>query len=248
RGCPRSPGPGARANRRGNSLLAGLTLGSGLLAGVGLGLGRLVGLLRLGLAGLGVLGLLLVLALVAVLGLLALGLVLLAGLLLALGGVRLRAAARLLKGLGEDLLLGRLGRGDLQLALGTRQALELLPVAGDLQDALHRLGRLRADLQPVLGPLGVNLDEARLLLRVVLADRLDGLAIPTGTRVGYHDPVVGGTDLAKALQSDLDGHGCGTPRSFALRFRRPRAIRVGADAAVAGFWGSGRGERVRPKQ
>src|SRR5690606_31467254 len=148
---------------------------------------------------------------------LALGLVLLAGLLLALGGVRLRAAARLLKGLGEDLLLGRLGRGDLQLALGTRQALELLPVAGDLQDALHRLGRLRADLQPVLGPLGVDLDEARLLLRVVLADRLDGLAIPTGARVGDDDPVVGVTDLAKALQSDLDGHVCGTPRSFALR-------------------------------
>src|SRR5690606_26790395 len=85
--------------------------------------------------------------------------------------------------------------------------LELLPVPGQLQQTLHRLGRLGADAQPVLHPLGVHLDVARLLLRVVLTDRLDRLAVTTGTGVGDDDTVVRLADLAEPHQLDLDGHG-----------------------------------------
>ena len=75
------------------------------------------------------------------------------------------------RGLEGGLLVG-LAAGDQHGRRG-RLALELLPVAGDLEDALDRLGRLRADTQPVGGAVGVDLDEGGVLLRVVLADRLD---------------------------------------------------------------------------
>src|SRR5215468_4165866 len=64
--------------------------------------------------------------------------------------------------------LGLLGPGwpargpGLRLTLAARQALELLPVAGDLEDLPHRVGRLRADGQPVLDTLAIDLDERRL--------------------------------------------------------------------------------------
>ena len=101
----------------------------------------------------------------------------------------------------------------------------------ELEQTLDRLGGLRADLQPVLCPVGVDLDEARLFLRVVLADRLDGLAIPTGTRVGNDDPVVRRTDLAKALELDLDGHGCGYSSVLSMQ-GWVHAVRVGTDAGT----------------
>ena len=71
------------------------------------------------------------------------------------------------------------------------------------------LGRLRADAEPVLRPLGVDLDERGVLLGVVLADLLDRPAVALGARVGDDDAVVRRADLAQALQTDLDGHGCG---------------------------------------
>ena len=43
-----------------------------------------------------------------------------------------------------------------------RQALELLPVTGDLQEHLDGLGRLGADAEPVLRPLGDEVDDRRL--------------------------------------------------------------------------------------
>src|SRR5699024_9175131 len=70
-----------------------------------------------------------------------------------------------------------------------------------------RLGRLRADTQPVLSPLGVELDVARVLLRVVLADRLDRTAVPPGAGVGDHDAVVRFADLADPRKLDLHSHG-----------------------------------------
>ena len=66
----------------------------------------------------------------------------------------LGSADGLLEGLVEDVELGALGLLDLQGALGARQALELLPVAGDLEDRLDGLGGLRAHAEPVLGPVG----------------------------------------------------------------------------------------------
>src|SRR5690606_5273743 len=154
---------GARANRRGSSRLVGLLLALGLRRGGSLGrLGGLGGLLR---------------GLVSLVGLLATALLLRGDGLD--GGLLVRGGERLV----EQLLLGLLLRARLQRAFGTGQALVLLPVTGDLEDALHRLGGQCADAQPVLGALGVDLDEARLFLGVVLADRLDGLAIPAGARV-----------------------------------------------------------------
>src|SRR5450756_2233839 len=97
------------------------------------------------------------------------------------------------------VLLVGLRLGGPQGALGAWQSLELLPVAGDGQQALDRVGRLRADREPVLRPLGVHLDERRLELRVVLADLLDGAPVTLGTRVGDDDPVVRFPDLAQAL-------------------------------------------------
>ena len=99
------------------------------------------------------------------------------GLLLG-GRPGLRLVGGVLERLVEDLGLVPLGLGHPQGALGARQALELLPVAGDLEDRLDGLGRLRADPQPVLRPVGGDLDERGLLLRVVLADLLDDLAVP----------------------------------------------------------------------
>ena len=87
--------------------------------------------------------------------------------------VGLGLAAGLLERLVEDARLVALRLGDPQGALGARQALELLPVTGDLEDRRDGLGRLRADAEPVLRPLGVDLDERGLLLGVVLADLLD---------------------------------------------------------------------------
>ena len=75
-----------------------------------------------------------------------------------------------------------------------------------LRIASDRLGRLRADAQPVLRPLGVDLDERGVLHRVVLADLLDRAAVPLGARVGDDDAVLRGAHLAQALELDLDSH------------------------------------------
>src|SRR5690606_35213498 len=91
-------------------------------------------------------------------------------------------------------LLGRLeqrGRGGLTL--------ELLPVAGLLQDGEHGLGRLGADTEPVRHTLAVDLDHRRVVRRVVLADLLDGPAVTAGAGVGDNDAVVRRTDLAQTL-------------------------------------------------
>ena len=106
--------------------------------------------------------------------------------------------------------LSRLGSVDLQGALGAREALELLPVTGDLEDRLDGLGRLRADAEPVLRPVGGRRRcSDGLLLGVVLADLLDDLAVALLARVDDDDAVLRHPDLAQALQTNLDGHVCG---------------------------------------
>src|SRR5688572_6752563 len=64
------------------------------------------------------------------------------------------------------------------------QALELLPVAGLGENRDHRLARLCADGEPVLYPLGVDLDARGLLLGVVETDVLDRPAVTLGACVG----------------------------------------------------------------
>src|SRR5688572_18510774 len=110
---------------------------------------------------------------------------------------------RLLRGVDLEvgLRLGGANRRD-----GVRVALELAPVAGQLEQSGDLLGRLRADAQPVLRTFGVDLDERGLLGGVVLADLFDDTAIALGARVGDDDAVVRRTDLAQALETDLDSH------------------------------------------
>src|SRR5699024_3272003 len=128
-----SPASGLSLGRAGPGGL-GLRLGGGL-GGLGCLLLRLLGGLRL----FGLLGLL----------------------RLALGGDRLRRrlALGLLERLVEPVELGGLGLGDLQRTVGALDALELLPITGHLEQLLDGLGGLGAHAQPVLGTLGVDLDE-----------------------------------------------------------------------------------------
>src|SRR6478609_8821301 len=195
-GRPPRPGarprraPGARGPRRASCsglALAGV-LGGDLLGGLGLG-GRALRGLRGGNLGRGLLGLL---------GLLGGG-------LLGHGGA-LGLARGLLERLVEDLELVALGLRGLQRALGARQALELLPVTGDLEDGLDGLGRLRADAEPVLRPVGGDVDVRRVLLGVVLPDLLEDATVALLARVDDDDAVLRHPDLAEALQTDLDRH------------------------------------------
>src|SRR5690554_4183213 len=119
---------------------------------------------------------------------------------LVLGGLH-RSGASLGGVLGADAL-------DAQGALGARQALELLPVAGHLEQRGDLLGGLGAHGEPVLRTLGVDVDERGLLGRVVLADLLDRPAITLLATVHDDDAVVRRADLAHALETDLDCH-CG---------------------------------------
>src|SRR5215467_7068141 len=128
-----------------------------------------------------------------------------------LGFGRLALGLEVLDGLGhrggERFLPVWPGGRRLQRALGAWQALELLPVAGDLQQPPDRIRRLSPYRQPVLSPVRVDLDERRVDLGVILADLLDGPPIPLGTGVGDDDPVKRRTDLSHALELDLDSHG-----------------------------------------
>src|SRR5690606_37682837 len=73
--------------------------------------------------------------------------------------------------------------GNLEGALGVLVALELAPVARNLEDRGGLLGRLSADGEPVLGTLGIDLDERGLLGGVVLTDLFDDTTVALGARV-----------------------------------------------------------------
>ncbi|VXB78280.1 hypothetical protein NOCARDAX2BIS_340081 [Nocardioides sp. AX2bis] len=169
----------------------------GLGLGVRLGLGLLGGLLRL----------------VRLVGLLRLG-----------RGSGTAGAVRLLQGLVEDVLLGALRLLDAQRALGARQALEGLPVAGDLEDRLDGLGRLGADAEPVLRPLGLHHHDGGLLLGLVPTDLLDHPAVALLTAVDDDDAVLRDPDLAQALQTNLDGHVCGVSSELVVWWGGPQRV------------------------
>ena len=96
----------------------------------------------------------------------------------------------------EEFLLGGLFRGNPEFTFGTGQALELLPVAGDLQQCQYRVGRLCAHAQPVLGPLGVDADQRGVFFGLVDANVFDDFAVTAGAGVGDHDTVLGVADFA----------------------------------------------------
>src|SRR6266699_3402528 len=184
--------------------LPGLSLpGLGL---PGLGLPGLslpgLGLARVSLAGLGLAVASLAVASLAVASLAVPGLHV-PGLRAAGPALALRRGAALRQRLGqrggENLLLVTARRSGLERSLGSGQALEALPVAGHLEQLAYRVGRLRADRQPVLRPVRIDLDQRGIRFRVVLPDLLDGTAISLGAGIGDNDPVVGLADLAHAL-------------------------------------------------
>src|SRR3954453_13121509 len=51
----------------------------------------------------------------------------------------------------------------------------------------HRVGRLRALLQPVVDPLGVDLHDRRLAARVVMSEDFDERAVARRARIGDDD-------------------------------------------------------------
>src|SRR6185503_2748883 len=147
---------------------------------------------------------------------LARGLALLGAFLGGLGGLALLGRSL------EALLLVRAWFGGAEGAFGPRFPGELLPVSGDLEQDPDRVGGLRAHREPVLHPLGVHFDERGIGLRVILADLLDSAPVALGARVRDDDPVVGLTDLAQALQLDLDSHGCGLLPALRCDAAEPR--------------------------
>src|SRR5690625_4294321 len=131
---------------------------------------------------------------------------------LLLGGLGLALLGLVLRGLdGGGLRLGGGLGGALlgaQRALGARQALGLLPVTGDLQQREDLLGGLGTHADPVLRPLGVDVDERGLLGGVVLADLLDGTAVALLAAV-HGDDAVRRAALAHAPEAAVDCRHCG---------------------------------------
>ena len=79
--------------------------------------------------------------------------------------------------------------------------------------------------------LGVDLDDRGVVLRVVLADLLDGTTVALGARVHDDDTVVRGADLAETLQTNLGSHVCGISCSETPGMK-PGKLRVSADCDV----------------
>src|SRR5699024_1327897 len=140
-----------------------------------------------------------------------------------LGG-RLRPCAPLLARRRAVLQRGRargvLGRGVLlrRAPAGGRggQAVGLLPVTGPAQESSDRIGGLCPHGQPVLHPLGIELDEARVLLGVVLTALLDRPAVTLVSGIGDDDTVLGRTDLSHTLELQFDSHWSGLSRNTVL--------------------------------
>src|SRR5262249_12187677 len=74
-------------------------------------------------------------------------------------------------------------------AQGTRAARPLSRQVFRLQQLLHRLGGLPALAEPVLHLLLVELDQRRIVLRVVPPHDLDELAVARRARVGHDDAI-----------------------------------------------------------
>ena len=75
----------------------------------------------------------------------------------------------------------------------------LLPVAGQTQQCDNGFGGLRTNTEPVLCPVGINLDDRRIGLRIVGSDFFNDPTIALGARVGDYDPIKRGADFAHPL-------------------------------------------------
>jgi len=66
---------------------------------------------------------------------------------------------------------------------------------------------LRADVEPVIDPVHVEVQRSVARAGLILADDLDELAVARALRVGNDDTVHGGLFPANAAQANLDCHG-----------------------------------------
>src|SRR5829696_1537393 len=95
-----------------------------------------------------------------------------------------------------------------RLELGGEACLvTLLQESGLPEERAHRVGRLRADVQPVVDAIGVEIERLFAGARLILADDLDELAVARALRVGDDDAIHGGLLTAHTAKTDLDGHG-----------------------------------------
>src|SRR5690606_32455716 len=110
---------------------------------------------------------------------------------------------RLLRGVNLE---GSLGLSDLDGADRVRVALELAPVARELQERGDLLGRLCANAEPVERTLRIDLDHRGVLGGVVQTDLLDHATVALGARVGDDDAVEGCANLAETLETNFASH------------------------------------------
>ena len=67
-------------------------------------------------------------------------------------------------------------------------------MSGGVEEAKHAVRRLRADAEPMLNTVGVELHPLGRILRqqrVVGADLLDEAAVASIAAVGHNDPIIG---------------------------------------------------------
>src|SRR5215216_5546242 len=82
----------------------------------------------------------------------------------------------------------------------------------------HRPGGLGALLQPVASAFLIDLDQRRVGLGVVLADRLDRAAVPRRALVGYDDPPDRVLLAADPAKSDSHGHAAAEVRRWVTAY------------------------------
>src|SRR5438067_12310352 len=78
-------------------------------------------------------------------------------------------------------------------------------LAGALDQLRHGAGRLRAELQPVLDAVGLEVDAGGLGVRIVRAHFLGELAVARVARVGRHHVIERRLFRAAAGEAQLDG-------------------------------------------
>src|SRR3546814_3793316 len=78
-----------------------------------------------------------------------------------------------------------------------------------IEEARNAVGRLRADTEPMVRAIGVELDALLVVLgekRVVIADPLDEAAVARAARIGDDDGVIGALLGAAARQTTAECH------------------------------------------
>src|SRR3546814_3404608 len=95
-------------------------------------------------------------------------------------------------------------------------------------EARNAVGRLRADTEPMVRAIGVELDALLVVLgekRVVIADPLDEAAVARAARIGDDDAVIGTLLGAAARQTNAECHCVPSSFFYSSPQRRPGSFR-----------------------